>query len=87
MAVGAAAVRSLWCCTQEGKNKKKTAFVLLLCFALQQEDFIWVVFSSSSSSCNGNGKWEVERTKKIFVRAFFTASVMEMGSSLLKQEF
>jgi hypothetical protein len=38
MAVGAAAVRSLWCCTQEEKNKKKNSicFAALLCFATRR---------------------------------------------------
>jgi len=62
MAVGAAAVRSLWCCTQEEKNKKKTAFVLLLCFALLCNKkisyglFLAVAAAAAAVMEMGNGK-------------------------------
>jgi hypothetical protein len=79
MAVGAAAVRSLWCCTQEEKNKKKQH--LFCCSALQQEDFIWVVFSSSSSSCNGNGK-QSTRARVLS----FCSFCMEMGEEERKKD-
>jgi hypothetical protein len=71
----------LWCCTQEEKNKKINS-ICFACFALQQEDFIWVVFSSSSSSsCNGNGK---QSTKARVLS--FCSFCMEMGEEERKKE-
>jgi hypothetical protein len=56
MAVGAAAVRSLWCCTQEEKNKKNSiCFAALLC----NKKISYGLFTAAAAAAvmvMGNGK-------------------------------
>jgi hypothetical protein len=58
MAVGAAAVRSLWCCTQEEKNKKNSiCFAALHCNKkISYGLFLAVAAAAAAVMEMGNGK-------------------------------